>query len=124
MIQKLALVTLSVVMLGAALFAPVANSQYVARSPEYGVNGFLLGVPETTDRDIGLISSSGFEWVKLIVPWRSIEYSCKSCLDWGDMDRVVSATTAAGLKLMVRVDSSPPWAAATAADNSPPANPA
>lgn len=110
------------IMFGSAL--PVTgHAQYRAASPEYGVSAFLFGVPETTERDLGILTDAGFGWAKLMVPWRAIEWSCKGCLDWSDLDRTVAAATASGVKLLVRVDFSPPWAQETPTDNSPPANP-
>ena len=66
----------------------MTSAQYVAASPEYGVSAFLMGKPDTTDRDLGLASGAGFGWLKLTVPWRSIEPSCKGCYAWEDLDRV------------------------------------
>jgi hypothetical protein len=54
------------------------------------------------------------------VPWRSIEPSCKNCIDWDDLDRVVLAASQAGLKILARVDHQPAWARVTAVDNGPP----
>lgn len=59
-------------------------------------------------------------WAKLTVPWRSIEASCKNCIDWTDLDRVVAAASAAGVKLMVRVDHRPDWSRAIKVENGPP----
>ncbi|MFN0074408.1 MAG: hypothetical protein ACKVVP_23245 [Chloroflexota bacterium] len=123
MLRKLTLALLTAITLGGSVHLPAAEAQYRAQSPEYGTSAFIFGVPETTDRDFQTITSAGFGWAKMMVPWRSIEYSCKSCLDWSELDRAVAAANAAGVKLLVRVDFSPPWAAAAATDNSPPANP-
>ncbi|MFN0073914.1 MAG: hypothetical protein ACKVVP_20735 [Chloroflexota bacterium] len=113
----------AVALLTATLAGPsLSSAQYRAASPEYGVSAFLLGKPDTSPRDLGIISGAGFGWVKLTVPWRSIEPSCKGCYNWDDLDRVVSTTTAAGLKIMARIDHSPDWARAVPAENGPPDN--
>jgi hypothetical protein len=104
----------------AALVPSSGLAQYATASPEYGVVPHLMGYPETTDRDIGLITGAGFQWVKLTVPWRSVEASCKGCIDWDDLDRAVLALNQAGLKIVARVDHSPSWSRAVPAPNGPP----
>lgn len=112
----------ALVLVGVLIGLPQArvSAQAPAPSPDYGASVFLLGHPETTDRDLQLLKSAGFTWAKLTVPWRSIEASCKNCIDWDDLDRVIAATTAAGVKVMVRVDQQPAWSRATAVENGPP----
>ena len=73
---------------GGPVEAPVRVPVPPAASPEYGVGAYLMGYPETTGRDIGLITGAKFQWVKMTVPWRSVEASCKGCIDWDDLDRV------------------------------------
>jgi hypothetical protein len=111
-------------LLTATVFGPSISSAqtYTAASPEYGVSAFLMGKPDTTPRDLGLVSGAGFGWIKLTVPWRSIEPSCKGCYAWEDLDRVVAAATASGVKIMARVDHPPEWARAIPAENGPPDN--
>ena len=92
----------------------------VTPNPDYGASVFLLGNPETTDRDLALLKSAGLNWVKLTVPWRSIEASCKNCIDWDDLDRVVSARLPGRRKMLVRVDHQPDWARAVKVENGPP----
>lgn len=100
----------------------MSSAAYPAASPEYGVSAFLLGKPDTTPRDLGIIGAAGFQWIKLTVPWRSIEPSCKGCYYWDDLDRVVSSASAAGLKIMARIDHSPAWSRTIPAENGPPDN--
>jgi hypothetical protein len=101
---------------------PPPPMQVVTASPDYGASVFLLGNPETTDRDLQLMKAAGLNWAKLTVPWRSIEASCKNCIDWEDLDRVVAASTAAGVKLLVRVDHQPDWSRSDLVENGPPDN--
>ncbi len=89
-------------------------------SPDYGASVFLLGNPETTARDIALVKQAGLNWIKIAVPWRSIEPSCKNCIDWSDLDRVVLAASQAGLKILARVDHQPDWSRAAKVENGPP----
>jgi len=94
--------------------------QVVTPNPDYGASVFLLGNPATTDRDLQMMKAAGMTWAKLTVPWRSIEASCKNCIDCTDLDRVVAAASASGVKLMVRVDHQPDWARAVKVENGPP----
>jgi len=113
----------SIVALAALLAALLPSSNAVeaqTSSPDYGASVFLMGHPGTTDRDIALVKKAGLNWIKMAVPWRSIEPSCKNCIDWDDLDRVVSAASAAGLKILARVDHQPAWSRTTAVDNGPP----
>jgi len=89
-------------------------------SPEYGVVAHLMGYPETTQRDVDLIKGASFQWVKLTVPWRSIEASCKGCIDWDELDRVMAILNTSGVKVLARVDHPPAWARAIPAENGPP----
>src|SRR6476469_6272345 len=103
------------------VFLPSSSPvQAQSSSPDYGASVFLLGNPTTTARDIALVKKANLNGVKMAVPWRSIEPSCKNCIDWDDLDRVVLAASQAGLKILARVDHQPPWARATAVDNGPP----
>ena len=89
-------------------------------SPDYGASVFLLGNPATTARDIALVKKANLNWIKIAVPWRSIEPSCKNCIDWDDLDRVVLAASQAGLKILARVDHQPDWSRVTKVSNGPP----
>src|SRR4051794_7817841 len=116
----------SLLALAALLTAFLPSSSPVqaqASSPDYGASVFLLGNPETTARDIALVKKANLNWIKLAVPWRSIEPSCKNCIDWDDLDRVVLAASQAGLKILARIDHQPDWARAAHVDNGPPDNP-
>jgi hypothetical protein len=114
---------LGLVILLSALLPSHSAAQMLTGSPEYGVVPHLMGYPETTPRDVGLIKDAQFQWIKLTVPWRSVEASCKGCIDWDDLDRVVGAASAAGLKILARVDHPPAWARAIPAENGPPDDP-
>ena len=66
------------------------------------------------------MKKANLNWIKMAVPWRSIEPSCKNCIDWDDLDRVVLAASQAGLKILACVDHQPAWSRTTAVDNGPP----
>ena len=91
-----------------------------AASPEYGAAAFILGNPESAPRDLALMQGAGLSWLRLDVPWRSIEPSCKNCIDWSALDRAVQAANAAGIRVMARVDHQPAWSRAVPAENGPP----
>jgi len=83
---------------------------YQAASPEYGMNIFIWGEPNTTQRDLGKLRELGFGWQKTLFQWREIEGAGKGLFDWREADRVVSASTAAGIKVIARIDFPPTWA--------------
>ncbi|MGI5836617.1 MAG: hypothetical protein ACOX87_09035, partial [Chloroflexota bacterium] len=99
---------------------PGGTRAYRARSPEYGMNIFIWGHKETTQRDLKKVTDLGFGWQKSLFQWRLIEGAGKGIFDWSEADRVVKASNAAGLKMIARVDFQPSWARADGAVNGPP----
>ena len=89
---------------------------------QYGMNMFIWGHPDTTGRDLGTLTQAGFTWQKTLFTWRDIEGKCKGCFDWTEADRVAKATSAANIKLLVRIDFEPDWARADHAHNGHPDN--
>ena len=100
-----------------------AEAVYVAPTMEYGVGAFPMGHPESTDRDFKLAAGAGLTWARISVPWRSIEGACNDCYEFADLDRVVAAARANGIKLIVKIDHQPAWARAVPAPNGPPDDP-
>jgi hypothetical protein len=86
---------------------------YQANSPEYGMNVFIWGEANTTQRDLGKLRELSFGWQKTLFQWREIEGAGKGIFDWREADRVVSASTAAGIKVLARIDFPPTWACRT-----------
>jgi hypothetical protein len=82
---------------------------YQSASPEYGMNVFIWGEANTTQRDLDMLRELGFTWQKTLFQWRGIEYRGKGQYDWGEADRVVQASTAAGIKVLARIDFPPEW---------------
>ncbi|MDQ6670548.1 MAG: hypothetical protein M3069_07295 [Chloroflexota bacterium] len=107
-----------------ALAAPAAPSAgpVVVSSPDFGMNVFLWGHSDTTGRDLKLVTDVGFHWQKTLFQWRQIEGGCKGCFNWSEADRVVKASTQAGVKIIARLDLQPAWARADGAANGPPDN--
>ena len=106
----------------ATIPVPPAAPASVVAPHDYGMNVFIWGHPETTNRDLGVVRQAAFGWQKSLFEWRQIEGKCKGCFDWSEADRVAKATQAAGLKLLVRVDFEPDWARADHANNGRPDN--
>jgi polysaccharide biosynthesis protein PslG len=98
---------------------------YPAASPEYGMNVFIWGEANTTQRDIDRLRELGFGWQKTLFQWREIEGQGKGQFDWREADRVVAATSGAGIKILARIDFPPAWAVApgmaTNGNEAPPA---
>jgi hypothetical protein len=92
-----------------------------AASPEYGMNVFLWGNERTTTRDLTKIKDAGFGWQKTLFQWKYIEPK-KGQFDWTESDRIVKASTAAGVKIVARLDFQPDWARADKVFNGPPDN--
>ena len=99
-----------------------SSAQQLVPSPSYGAAAFILGNPESTPGQVALMQGAGLNWLRLDIPWRSVEPSCKNCIDWSDLDRAVQAANAAGINVMARVDHPPAWSRTIPAENGPPDN--
>ncbi len=101
---------------------PVRSSVYYD-SGEYGY-GMNLAHPDNS----GHVSAMGFGWVKYQLQWKVSEPS-KGSYDWADATPWDSYAgnyvrdTAAGLKIIMRVDSPPGWANSYGGDQRPPNDP-
>jgi len=89
---------------------------------DYGIHMFIADHPATTERDLRMAVDGGFHWQKSLFQWNEIEGAGKGQFDWSDSDRVVSASSAAGLKVLARLDFEPTWARKDQAHNGPPDN--
>ena len=101
---------------------PPRRAPVVVSSPDFGMSVFLWGHSDTTGRDLKLVTDIGFHWQKTLFQWRQIEGACKGCFDWSEADRVVKASTQAGVKIIARLDFQPTWARKDGANNGPPDN--
>ncbi|HEX9016185.1 MAG TPA: hypothetical protein VF960_09350 [Chloroflexota bacterium] len=88
---------------------------YRAKSPEYGMNIFIMGAQSTTARDLQKERDAGFDWQKTLFQWRQIEGAGKGQFDWSESDRVVAASNNAGIKTIARLDFQPAWSRADSA---------
>lgn len=91
-------------------------------SLDYGIHMFIADQPSTTERDLHMAADAAFHWQKSLFQWRDIEGAGKGTFNWDDADRVVGASTAAGIKIIARLDFEPFWARADQAHNGPPDN--
>jgi polysaccharide biosynthesis protein PslG len=105
-----------------AVAASPAATPLTINSPDYGMSAFLWGHPETTGRDLKMITDAGFRWQKTLFQWRQIEGACKGCFDWSEADRVVQASAKAGVRVIARLDFQPSWSRKDGAVNGPPDN--
>jgi hypothetical protein len=87
---------------------------------DYGVSVFIWGEPLTTGRDLTLATDAGFHWQKTLFQWREIEGQAKGVFDWTEADRVVRASSTAGIRSIGRLDFEPIWARRDQAHNGPP----
>jgi hypothetical protein len=77
---------------------------------EYGVVTWIVGRPEAIDRDMDAVAAGGYQWMKIAVHWDMIEHACNDCYDFSQLDPVINAAAARGLKVIARVDHPPAWA--------------
>jgi hypothetical protein len=115
---------------GTADLVPIAN---VAENP-YAINVFLEQEVEEWKirRSLDMIRDAGFGWVKQQVVWAEIETPGKGQFidratgraSWGKYDRIVELAAERGLRVIMRVDTSPAWARpGNAKLETPPENP-
>jgi len=102
--------------------APTPGPEVPAASPDYGVHTFIWNQPATTERDLQLVKGAQFHWQKSLFQWREIEPTAKGQFNWTEADRVVRASSAAGIKIIARLDFEPMWARKDQAHNGPPDN--
>lgn len=79
-------------------------------SPDYSMQVFLWGSPDTSNRDLQLVKDAGFRLVKQMFQWNYIEGKGKGQFEWNESDRIVKAVADHKLKLIARVDFAPKWA--------------
>jgi polysaccharide biosynthesis protein PslG len=89
---------------------------------DYGIHLFIADHPQTTERDLRMVTDASFHWQKSLFKWREIEGAAKGRFDWTDADRVVRASRGNGLKILARLDFEPMWARKDQAHNGPPDN--
>jgi len=80
---------------------------------------FVLGDPAAAQRDFEKLGALRFGWQKSMLPWLLIE-PARGQIQWEAADQLVQASTAAGIKVMARLDSPPSWARSDRAHTGPP----
>jgi hypothetical protein len=90
----------------APVATPVPNEQ-LDRS-QYGMSVFIWGNPSTTTRDLNTLRSADFGWQKSLFKWREMNPD-PGVYNFNESDRVVSASNAAHVKIIARVDFQPWW---------------
>lgn len=78
-------------------------------SPAYAVHLSQWWDLGALERDLGLVQSMDFGWVKQKFAWRDIEGYEKGQYDWYRPDYIVDAAERYNLKLIVRIDRQPLW---------------
>ncbi|MSQ23157.1 MAG: hypothetical protein EXR58_01185 [Chloroflexi bacterium] len=85
-------------------------------SPDYGASIFVWGAGATTPRDLNKLREARLNWQKTLFQWRFIEPE-RGRFDWAEADRIVKASTAAGIRVVARIDFQPAWARSTGLRN-------
>jgi hypothetical protein len=88
---------------------PEETVEMLFPSPAYGIHTNMWWKPDLIEQDLALVKEMEFDWVKQKFPWREIEGIEKGQYDWYRPDRIVEATEADGLNLLVRLDRQPFW---------------
>ena len=91
----------------------------------FGVNTFLEQEVESVkrERQVELIASAGFHWLRQEIPWYDIEVHAKGDFEdrrtepyhsaWEKYDHIVSVSEDNGLEIIARLSSPPQWAQAS-----------
>lgn len=91
--------------------APLTAAQMNQRfdSPAYAVHLSQWWDLGALERDLGLVQSMNFGWVKQKFAWRDIEGYEKGQYDWYRPDYIVDAAERYNVNLIVRIDRQPLW---------------
>ncbi|MHB9034410.1 MAG: beta-galactosidase, partial [Anaerolineae bacterium] len=115
----------------AATARPTTSPTLTAGIPYTSAFGFDYGFQidengrSVTD-SVKAVQAAGFNWVKVQVPWYSLEPDRKGGFKWDQLDTLIDHASSAGLKVLLSVSSAPDWARSADTDysvNGPPANP-
>jgi polysaccharide biosynthesis protein PslG len=74
----------------------------------YGMSIFVWGNPSTTARDLNTLRAADFGWQKSLFKWREMNPD-PGVYNFNESDRVVSASNAAHVRVIARVDFQPWW---------------
>jgi hypothetical protein len=73
----------------------------------YGFNAWLLGID--ANRPLQMAKAAGFDWIRQQVLWADYQKT-PGRIDWTNLDTVVNAAQANGIKLILSTVRSPDWA--------------
>jgi hypothetical protein len=103
-----------------ALIEPRPAAELRGGEPRLGMNVFLEQEvePEKRERSLELLKAAGVTWIRQELPWEQIEPVARGqSVDpnfggstWAKYDDIVDRATALGLRVMLRLDTSPRWA--------------
>ena len=103
-----------------ALTAGHAPAEASAGAPAVGMNVFLEQEVEPARRQqsLDLLRAAGVTWIRQELPWEQIEPVAKGettdpnfgSSTWAKYDDIVDRASASGMRLMLRLDTSPRWA--------------
>ncbi len=106
--------------LGAEDHAPGATLAVPPPANPIGANVFLEQEVEPAKRrqSLALLRAAGVGWIRQQVPWEQVEPDRKASFDdtkfggstWTKYDEIVDEAQAAGLQLILRLDTAPRWA--------------
>lgn len=88
-------------------FLPRAPDASPPRRFEYGMNATLFYTDQP--RALRLVTDAGFGWVRQQVHWKDHQ-SADRTVAWGELDAIVAAAEAAGVRLLLSVTHAPDWA--------------
>jgi len=95
-------------------------------SPTRAIHVSMWWNEQIAQRDLDLVQTMGFGWIKQVFPWRDIEAYEHYHYDWWRTDRIVANAAERGLNLIVRLDRQPFWTQADGGalplENAPPAD--
>jgi hypothetical protein len=109
------------VLLPVVLSEPTAPAEAAPIPPPASAKGIGYGVmtlaaPDRLDR----AKRIGFNWVKLIGSWKSVQPTSRDSFSWAALDGDIERATSRGMRILLRVDEPPSWATGVAARNAPP----
>ena len=102
---------------------PVADPVH-SRLPALGVDTHLEGLTRTERRaEFARLSDLGASWVRVGAPWYAVQpnSAATDATALGELDRIVSDATSAGLRVLLIGDQAPDWAGGGGATASNPA---
>lgn len=85
----------------------------------YGMQAHMFH--QDQPRVLGMITGAGFGWLKQQIRWADMEPS-RGNIDWAPIDQIVNNASAAGVKVLFSVVTTPSWARADHRTDGPPDN--